>query len=274
MIFPRVTPGNPCPICNRTDWCQFGDRAMKCMRVESQHACASGGWFHFYGDGYKPAPMRPEVARPSIDAERLMKQWADRTSTRQKQDEAFALGVKPESLIILGAAWAEEYKAWAYPMRDGDGNTVGIRLRNNRGFKWAVRGSRQGIFMPIATVGLMDVAYLPEGPTSTAALLSLGLYSIGRPSCNAGNDIVKSALKRLGIYLVVIVSDNDTLKDFGGKQARPGYEGARKLQRELGIKSTIWMPPSPLKDARDYLRKGGTKELIESDLRNRIWTKL
>ena len=250
---------------------------MKCMRVESAHTCASGGWYHFYGDSYKPPEFeRPEVARPSIDSDRLMQRFRSATGSFDYKRQAFSLGVNPTALIALGAAWASEYKAWAYPMRDGDGNTVGIRLRNDRGFKWAVKGSRQGVFMPSegTSYGLMDIAYLPEGPTSTAALLSLGLYAIGRPSCSAGNDIVKAVLKRLGIHRAVIVSDNDTLKDFGGKQSRPGYEGALKLQRELGIKSTIWMPPSPLKDARDFMRKGGTKELIESDLRNRIWTKM
>ncbi len=184
-----------------------------------------------------------------------------------------SLGVRIEAIIAMGAAWAKEYRAWAFPMRNEFGATIGIRLRNDKGFKWAVEGSRQGIFLPEPSVKLQPCAYLPEGPTDTAALLSLGLFAIGRPTCNAGNDLIKRAMERLKIFKAVVVADNDEMKRLGSKEGRPGIDGALKLKKDLRLPSVIWIPPSPVKDVREFYRKGGSRELIESDVKNKIWSK-
>ena len=154
-------------------------------------------------------------------------------------------------------------------MKNGAGNIVGIRLRKADGFKWAVTGSRQGIFIPNSDP--QKIAYLPEGPTDTAAMLTMGLFAIGRPSCNSGNEYIKEALKRLHISRVVVVADNDEIK---AGNRRPGLEGAIKLKRFLGLPSVIWMPPSPIKDVREFLGKGGTKQMIESEIKNKVWSRL
>jgi hypothetical protein len=179
-----------------------------------------------------------------------------------------------EALIALGACYAPEYKAWAWPMSDGDGNIIGIRLRSDEGKKWAVTGSRQGIFLPKSYLQVTFCAFLPEGPTDTAALLSLGFYTIGRPTCSSGNEFIKAALKRLKIYNAVVVSDEDEIKNLpGGIQARPGIVGARRLKAELKLNSIILKPPGGYKDMRAFVRAGGSKALIESAMRNQIWSK-
>src|SRR6185295_4140079 len=94
---------------------------------------------------------------------------------------AATLGVKSEALEALGCAWAEPYRAWAFPMRNGDRNVIGIRLRNDAGHKWAVKGSKQGLFSP--SYPASQTGFICEGPTDTAAALSIGLWAIGRPSC-------------------------------------------------------------------------------------------
>jgi len=276
--FRVVTKENPCPICGKTDWCMFGDRAVKCMRVESSQVCESGGWYHFYNDKiiaplYIPKiPIQQPIVK--IDCESLMNKWKKETTTLQFKICADNLGVIPEALIGLGVAYAKEYKAWAFPMKNEKEETIGIRLRNSQGQKWAVKGSKQGVFVPLKSVHRQDVIFLPEGPTDTAAFLALGLYAIGRPSCLTGNDILHKFVFLNKCFKVVIVSDNDELKQYGNSQSRPGIKGAEKLKSDLkNCISTIWIPPSPAKDIREFIKMGGTKEMIESDLKSKIWSK-
>ena len=274
MIWPHASKERPCVVCGGLDWCTFGDRSMLCQRVESQWPAAKGGWYHGYG-GSKPVNIpKPKAAPKWIDAEKIMNILHNSTSNYKNRSYEIAdkLSVAQHSIISLYCAYSFEYKAWAFPMRDGDNKIIGIRLRNSAGDKWAVTGSRQGIFIPLAGCPMpYGIAYLPEGPTDVAALLTMGLFAIGRPTCNSGNDFIKIALKRLGIRRVVIIADNDEIKATG---KRPGLDGAVKLKKELNLPSVIWMPPSPIKDVRQFLIKGGTKEMIESELKNRVWTKI
>ena len=274
QIWEHASKKNPCPICKRDNWCTFGERAMLCQRVESTHPASKGGWYHFYDNNVKPVYVPKAKAPPrQIDAHSMLFNWRKTTGELDIKSLAGNLGGHFAALVSMGVAYSARYGAWAFPMFDGDGSMIGIRLRNDEGFKWAVTGSRQGIFLPSPLVKVQPIAFLPEGPTDTAAGLSLGLYTIGRPTCMSGNDQVKAALKRLGIHRAVIVSDNDELKQLGPREGRPGIEGAAKIKKELGISSIIWIPPAPIKDLREFLNKGGTKELIESSIKNKVWSK-
>lgn len=276
-LFQRVSRRNPCPICHAPDWCQFGDRAMKCMRVQSEHPCEQGGWWHFYDKGFaeKARDFIPSRTPPprSINAGSLMLGWMERTMPESVTGLAADLGVTELSLNSVGVAWAAEYNAWAFPMKDGEGKTIGIRLRNAAGFKWAVRGSSQGIFIPDSEFNdPTRTVFLPEGPTDTAACLSLGLWAIGRPNCLTGAEQITTALKRIGAKRVVVVADNDSLKKRpDGSEFRPGYDGARALQKSLKMKSILWHPPGAVKDVRDFISKGGTAQLIQSMIKDRVW---
>ena len=272
-IWQHATKENPCVVCGKPDWCSFGHRAMLCQRVESKFPHSKGGWFHWYGESKPEYIPQPKAAPARINAAQMIKRWSACGPTIDTlQFESERLGVTKDSLISLGACYAHEKKAYAFPMSDGLGGYIGIRLRNAQGFKWAVPGSRQGIFLPVvpADSQLPRIAYLPEGPTDTAACLTLGLFAIGRPTCNSGNEFIAQALRRLQIYRVVIVADNDEQK-INGK--RPGLEGAIKLKKELGLNSVIWMPPAPIKDVREFVNKGGTRQMIESEIKNKIWSK-
>ncbi len=289
--WPHVTKSHPCPVCGKTDWCQFGDKAVKCMRESSDRACPSGGWYHFPDPGAAPVkhverPKREQHA--TIDAAGIMKELRSATSSYAIQAMAHDLGVLPAALLATGAAFAPSKRlfelkavssprgdgAWAFPMKDGDGSVIGIRLRNKDAFKWAVPGSRQGIFIPEPEVEVQPVAYLPEGPTDTAAGLSMGLYTIGRPTCQSGNEQVAETLKRLGIYRAVIVADNDDMKKIGTRDGRPGIEGATKMKKDLkSVNSVIFITPSPCKDMRKLLQSGGTRLMIESQIKNKVWSK-
>jgi hypothetical protein len=54
----------------------------------------------------------------------------------------------------------------------------------------------------------------------------------------------------------VVVSDNDG----------PGIEGAKVLFEKIPIPKTMFIPPG--KDLRAFVRDGGTKQLIDSMLKN------
>lgn len=271
-LFKRTNTNNPCLICQRPDWCAFGDRAMKCMRVESAHPAHDGGWYHFYSDA-KPdciPPSTPQRAQPTLDAVKVWDAMRSIESHIQRQWWAQELGVSIESLDCLNMVHSYQYNAAVFPMYSGE-LMCGLRVRNKSGFKWAISGSRQGVFVSTLKIDRTQPVYLPEGPTSTAALLTMGLQTIGRPTCNSGNDILRDILTNLGVRKVVIVADNDDMKRLGPRDGRPGIEGAQKLQREIGIKSCIYIPPSPCKDVRDMLKKGGNRAMIESEVSHKTW---
>lgn len=143
-------------------------------------------------------------------------------------------------------------------MRNGAGEVTGIRLRLDTGKKLAVRGSKEGIFIPESPPEA--IAFAPEGPTDAAACLTLGLYAIGRPSCLGGTEHLKTALKRLQVRRAVILADNDL----------PGIQGAKRLAGELGVPSCIVVPPA--KDIRLFKILSGTKEMLQSIVKEAAWS--
>ena len=269
-IWSHATKKDPCPICGKEDWCTFGERAMLCQRVESERPAANGGWYHHYEKSNLRVTNlpKPKPAPAPLQAATLMSQMA----VVGLDSLAQSLGITAQSLEWLGCAWSNQHRAWAFPMCDGHGLPIGIRLRADSGQKWAVTGSRQGIFMPKkCNLQVTKIAYLPEGPTDTAALLSMGLFAIGRPNNLGGGEQIAQALKHFGIGRVVVVADNDEIKQ-GGK--RPGMDGAVKLKKLLKLPSVIWCPPMPIKDVREFYRKGGTRQMIENEIKNKVWTRL
>jgi len=208
--------------------------------------------------GAEPNLRNPKVEKPHRSSPSLMnihRLWLNDGIG----DCAEKLGVSAESLLALDVRWAPPHRAWAFPMRDGEGNVIGIRLRAEDGRKWAVQGSRNGIFMPVQ--GYPIRALVTEGPTDTAAALTLGFFAVGRPACNCGGDLIKTALTRLNIHRAIIVADRDT----------PGQQGAQKLAKQIGVRSTIWTPPA--KDLREFLQAGGTRDVIDSEVSNFVWKK-
>jgi hypothetical protein len=227
------------------------------MRVQSDKPAKSGGWMHRVEDvprRYVPPPARWQP--PAINAAKLMLEWRAATTATALAEFAASLGVSAPSLVAVGAAWAAPYSAWAFPMCDGYGGVVGVRLRNERG-KFAVRGSRQGIFL--ADVPAQKTLFVCEGPTDTAAAVELGLFAVGRPNCCCGGPEIKVFARRMGCSRVVVISDND----------KPGLDGARKVGGQLLLPFAVYVPPA--KDLREFVRLGGTRGMIENTLNNTVW---
>lgn len=261
MIAPewvKVTKQNPCPICKKPDWCMIGEKFILCNRIASPLPAKGGGYLHKV-DGKTPSfpsspRLRPEP--PKIDFVGMLLKWGVNTPSCLP-GLAKRLGVDMDTLQALGAAWAESHHAWAFPMCDAWGNVIGIRLRNDQGQKWAVKGSHQGIFLPNVPHG--NMLFVCEGPTDTAAILTLGAYAVGRPSCNGGALEIRALCRRLRITKVVILADHD----------QPGQEGAHRFAAQLLTRWTIWTPPA--KDAREWLNLGGTAELLLDHIESLNW---
>ena len=262
MSYTRVSKLNPCPVCKKPDWCRiFADGWVECMRVQSDRPAKSGGWMHWQGQlpiaASPPLPLRFKSPVPTINATKLMRDWLAKTERGLLADLALELGLSVAALTAAGAAWATPHASWAFPMCDGHGNILGIRLRANDGRKWAVRGSRQGIF--IAAVPPQPTLFVCEGPTDTAAAVELGLFAVGRPNCCCGGADIKVFARRHQCNRVVMISDND----------KPGLDGARKVGAEIKLPFAVYVPPA--KDLREFVRLGGTRAMIENTLKGTIW---
>lgn len=253
-MWQRVNKKRPCRICSRTDWCGYSDNAVICMRVESDHPTNNGGWLH--REIVPRAYVKPvKIVESTVDVSRLWLRWFEETDYQRIGVLASELGVTTDALCALGCAW--NGKACAFPMKDAEGKVIGIRLRGADGRKWAVKGSRQGLFIP--EVDIQTTAYIVEGPTDAAAALTLGLYAIGRPSCLGCEEMVVSLIHARKIRRAVIVADNDG----------PGQRGAVKLKNQLPIFSCLWTPPC--KDLREFVNLGGSSALIEASIKDLVW---
>lgn len=270
----RVSKRTSCPICGHHDWCGItSDGAVaRCMRVESDRPSPSGegGWIHVLMDEVVPRPVTRRPPGPNVDWERLLGTWRFDTQPGQLRRLATGLGVTTDSLERLGVVYAAQYRAWAFPMRNGRGYVIGIRLRNDAGSKWAVRGSRQGLFWPDMNTGT-DPLIIVEGPTDAAAMLGLGYDVIGRPSCSGGIRLLEQVFERGHSRDVVILADRDEPKKRpDGSTWYPGQEGAERLaQRLAGLtRSTRIIKPLKGKDARAWVQRGVTRRVVDMVISN------
>jgi phage/plasmid primase-like uncharacterized protein len=153
-------------------------------------------------------------------------------------------------------------------MRDGNGKVVGVRLRADDGRKWAVKGSREGLFYP-ERVPVDHVAVVCEGPTDTAAALTLGLWAVGRPSCMGGVDLLHALCARLLITHLIIIPDNDAPKRRPGGWWQPGIDGARRMIQAVRLPYKLCVPQA--KDIRAWVQAGATRNDFDYLTEQQAW---
>lgn len=251
----RVSKECPCPICRKEDWCGVSadGEAVCCMRVEAPKRAGNGGYIHRLGGSVATAPpkrTRKPRTEPKPDFDQLASEYQASVNADALAKHAGELAVSVESLSRLGIGWDGE--AWTYPMRDATGRVVGIRRRFDDGRKLSVRGGHEGLFVP-SGLSATGTLYVAEGPTDTAALLTLGLNAIGRPNCRGAVELTREHCKG---KVVVVVADADG----------PGREGADALAEVLVLSCEsvrIITPPNGVKDARAWLQSGATKLDVE-----------
>jgi hypothetical protein len=235
--------------------------------VESPKRCGGAGWLHHLrsdGPTWSPRARRIEISAARIGAGEVdfSKLAADfRAAARPEALArlAAALGVGVESLARLGVGWAARYRAWSFPMRNAAGAVLGIRLRLPEGKKLSVKGGKEGLFLPEGLDAAGGRLLIAEGPTDCAALLDLGFAAVGRPSCTGGVKLLVELVGRLAVHEAVIVADGDA----------PGQRGADNLESLLLAYSAavrIIVPPSGIKDARDWKRRGATAADVAAEI--------
>lgn len=256
----RVTRNHPCPICGKPDWCLIAPdkRACICMRIEagSIRRTKNGGFIHHLNAPEPKAARRRRrgvkvTSWRQLDALRyreLLPQYRTAVNPARLDKLAATLGVSVASLNRLGIGWAYDWGTWSFPMTNATGTVTGFRLRSDTGRKWAVPGSREGLFIPDDLPDGVPLL-ITEGPTDCAALLDMGFAAVGRPSCTGGVSLLAALVKRRKPPEVVIVADADT----------PGQRGAGSLASVLRVHCPavrIVCPPEGIKDVRAWKRAG------------------
>lgn len=167
------------------------------------------------------------------------------------------LGLPADPLRRLGVGWSPSHQATTWPMRDAEGNVIGIRLRCPKtARKWALPGSSAGlIFDPEGFIEPIDRLWVCEGPTDAAALLSIDLHAVGVPSAGGSADLLVALARRVRPREVAIVADGD----------EAGQRGALRLRDGLLIVAPVRMmtPPIGIKDPRAWVGEGADRASIE-----------
>jgi 5S rRNA maturation endonuclease (ribonuclease M5) len=255
MSWVRVSSNKPCPVCGKTDWCSISEDGSACICPRTE----KGSKKYIDGSGYlhilkETEDWRIELARPeqkqlpehnevlAIIARKMCK-----AITEEKLvDLAENLDISLASLKRLHLGYSFQQGAYSFPMQRHKNRLIGIRMRNMDGKKWAVKGSRQGLFIPSGLTGRGGIV-ICEGPTDTGCLLDMEFDAIGRPSCNSGTDLIKEVVSDRH---VAIMADCDG----------PGLDGAERLAtslRDCCRSVTVAIPPA--KDAREFVQQGATR---------------
>jgi phage/plasmid primase-like uncharacterized protein len=163
-----------------------------------------------------------------------------------------ALDIDAVTVGEMQVGWSDGHFAYTFPMRDSQGKIVGFRLRKRDGGKYAIRGSREGLFLPSPVKGSDEMIVIAEGPSDTMHLHSQGYHAIGRPSCRGA---IQHAVTYCKEHPVVVVSDKDS----------PGRIGAAELAGHLvKVCPTVKIiEPLKGKDAREWIVSGATKDVID-----------
>ena len=261
----RVSRAEVCPICDRPDWCllagpEGNPTAAICARIESPKRCGEAGWLHrLRGDDRQWQPRRRTIRfeRPAaaIDFERFAVDCQAAADGQHIAHLAESLGLSIDSLRRLRVGWSECHRSSSFPMSDAAGKVRGIRLRTPYGRKFAVRGGKEGLFLPADLDG--GGLLITEGPTDCAALLDLGFAAVGRPSCTGGIKLLVDLVKRRQPSQVVIVSDADAAGQHGANDLASAMQAYAQAVRVI-------TPPDGIKDARQWKQRGATHEQIKS----------
>ncbi len=168
--------------------------------------------------------------------------------------ELFAnqLGLPLDVLLSLEVGASEENR-WSFPMLNRHGAVVGIRLRCHDGSKFAVTGSRNGLFY---CEPLTDPIIVVEGPTDAGAAMALGFSAVGRASANPGHVADGDLAQLLAGRSVVIIEDAD---ETGRKGVTSLVAKLVRLVRDFRV-----IRPTGWKDLRAALQAGLTREQLES----------
>lgn len=282
----RVTRKNPCPICERDDWCAIAaeGNAVRCARVESGKPSrgkdGAMAWIHLLTNPLPEAPPPRDRPKPKINWKKRARQMYDRpTAAKARAEIASELGVSENSLVRLGVGEGfdrDGRRFYSFPSRDAEGKWTAIQRRYENGEKKTMYGGTPGLFYVDNDDYYTWVVVVVEGATDTAAALDAGLSVIGRPSNTGGAECIASLIQdhyfKPHVKLVVI-GENDRKEDSPCSCGEchlcwPGLYGAKSTAHQLRqcVEGPVHvlMPPSSVKDTREWTQKLGGKHLRNS----------
>src|SRR5262249_30645593 len=140
------------------------------------------------------------------------------------------LGVSYTALADQGAGWCENRKCWTFPERDGKGTVIGILTRDMVGKKLRLKGSKSGLSFASSWRNGTGPIFLVEGPSDVAALLTIRLSVVGRPSNMGGAKLLTDLLFDVPLSREIIVIGERDEKPNG---QWPGKEGAIRTATRL-----------------------------------------
>lgn len=269
-----VTRQHPCPVCGKptskaVGYCVIDQERQ---RVWCGHSPQDGREGTFYDLGSKQWTERPSniiasVQNEPVDWSSVLRECEEDCTKMILHRHAKSLGVSVESLETLGAGWCAQYQGLSFPMYNASENVIGVRIRKEDGAKFAIPGSRNGLFLPSGSWSRETIVVV-EGPSDTAAALDLDLPAIGRASAKT---CVHELVEFCAWSHVVILANRDA-PDKNGRMA--GQEGAESLARCLNGRclSLKVVLPIGAKDVRKWKQQGATTELVWSAINNaRPW---
>jgi len=247
----RVTKRHPCVICGKPDWCTYQEDVACCMRIESIKPCRNGGWLHRLaeppcgGPGRFVPPRMSQTRKRSIDWQQLVTDYQAAVETTALEALARQLTVSCAALKALGIGWDGE--AWTLPMRNGQGQIIGIMRRFPDGKKICRPGSHLGLYVPQINGHGTATLLVAEGASDVACLLDRGFAAIGRPSCSHGDaGAIQTWCKaRPAYHFVLVVSDAGEQEQRGARQLAMQLQATRQWRRV-----EVLRPPA--KDARAW----------------------
>ncbi len=161
-------------------------------------------------------PALLEKPKEKIPAEEWARRsegmFAGKIAEYARRETAQALGVHESSLVRLGVGLGYDYRGNAFtswPSRDVRWRPVGIVRRYSDGSKKTMAGGATGLFMARDWWTNRGPILLPEGGSDTAALLTMGLCAIGRPSNVGGVNRLIGLLKDQQNRPVIVLGEND-----------------------------------------------------------------
>lgn len=288
----RARRGRPCPCCSSPDWCIHNEFICFCKRsggvgaeLDRDNRPIEAGEFGFvHRIGAASADFLAAANSRRADWKAGIRSPDDFDETDEEKDRrwrkdlarwhdgrtklpdlAAKLGVTVKSLEVIDATW--NGSCWIFPERNGRGQVTALKTRSTSGEKLMIPGSRPGITYPPNIREATEI-FIVEGASDVAACLTMGVPAIGRPNNCTGSALIADLLKGWpGLPIVVGENDWREPKPIPGvrhdpackfcQRCWPGKWGAEKVAGELrkaGLpKATVWMPPLPRKDVREWL---------------------
>ena len=150
----------------------------------------------------------------------------------------------------MGVCWLAEYKAYAFPERDGHGEVCGMVLGFEDGRMASFEGVRRGLSLPIGWRERPGPLYICDGLLDTAAATKMGYRAIGRPP-------IGDVIADLVTLLCTVPGDIAVIAGFDqqGQQLNDSRNLAAELGRHLLRNVTVHELPKNFENLRSFFRK-------------------